>query len=103
MSLEVSFAGESNPFEEREGFVTRLVASSPVLSEGKFRGLLDMKEPVFRHERIDLGYPADVGLRDAIVDICDRAVTAVRSGKLILVLSDLDITREKLPVMHRPG
>ncbi len=98
MSLEVSFAGESNPFEEREGFVTRLVASSPVLSEGKFRGLLDMPEPVFRHARIDLGYPADVDLRDAIVDICDRAVAAVHDGKLILVLSDRDITREKLPV-----
>jgi glutamate synthase (NADPH/NADH) large chain len=98
MSLEVSFAGESNPFEEREGFVTRLVASSPVLSEGKFRGLLDMPEPAFRHARIDLGYPADVDLHDAIVDICDRAVAAVNEGKLIVVLSDRDITRDKLPV-----
>ena len=98
MSLEVSFAGESNPFEEREGFVTRLVASSPVLSEGKFRGLLDMQEPAFRHERIELGYPAEVELRDAIVDICDRAVTAVRERNLILVLSDRDIARDKLPV-----
>jgi len=98
MSLEVSFAGESNPFEEREGFVTRLVASSPVLSEGKFRGLLDMREPVFRHARIDLGYPAEVDLRAAIVDICDRAVAAVRDGKVILVLSDRDVLRDKLPV-----
>ncbi|TFH41034.1 MAG: glutamate synthase large subunit, partial [Lysobacterales bacterium] len=98
MSLEVSFAGESNPFEEREGFVTRLVASSPILSEGKFRGLLDMKEPEFRNARIDLGYPAEVELRDAIVDICDRAVAAVRMGKVILVLSDRDLVREKIPV-----
>ncbi len=98
MSLEVSFAGESNPFEEREGFVTRLVASSPVLSEGKFRGLLEMKEAAFRHERIDLNYPAEVSLHDAVVDICDRAVAALRSGKLILVLSDRNITRDLLPV-----
>jgi glutamate synthase (NADPH/NADH) large chain len=98
MSLEVSFAGESNPFEEREGFVTRLVASSPILSEGKFRGLLDMKEPEFRNARIDLGYPAEIELRDAIVDICDRAVAAVRKGKVILVLSDRDLVREKIPV-----
>ncbi len=98
MSLEVSFAGESNPFEEREGFVTRLVASSPVLSEGKFRGLLDMQEAAFRHQRIDLLYPVEVSLHDAITDICDRAVEAVRSGNLIVVLSDRHITRDKLPV-----
>ncbi|MDX1433598.1 MAG: glutamate synthase large subunit [Gammaproteobacteria bacterium] len=98
MSLEVSFAGEGNPFEEKEGFVTRLVASSPVLSEDKFRQLLDMNEPAFRHERIDLNYPATMPLRDAIEDIAGRAVAAVRDEKLILVLSDRDIGRDRLPV-----
>jgi glutamate synthase (NADPH/NADH) large chain len=98
MSLEVSFAGESNPFEEKEGFVTRLVASSPVLSEGKLTGLLEMEESAFRHECIDLCYAADVSLREAIEDICERAVAAVHAGKLILVLSDRGIARDKLPV-----
>ncbi|MCP5149953.1 MAG: glutamate synthase large subunit [Ectothiorhodospiraceae bacterium] len=98
MSLETSFAGESNPFEEREVSVTRLVSNSPVLSEGKFRTLLALDEPAFRHRSIDLNYPEGVDLRSALEDICDRAVQAVRDGKLLVVLSDRGIERGLLPV-----
>jgi glutamate synthase (NADPH/NADH) large chain len=98
MSLETSFAGESNPFEEKEGNVTRLVASSPVLSQGKFDGLLAMDEPAFRHQRIGLNYTQETSLTEALEDICERAVRAVRDGLLVLVLSDRDVSRETLPV-----
>ena len=98
MSLETSFAGESNPFEEKEGSVTRLVASSPVLSEDKFGALLAMDEPAFQHQIIDLNFPEEVTLRAALEDICAQAVRAVRARKLILVLSDHAIGRGKLPV-----
>lgn len=98
MSLETSFAGENNPFEEQESHVTRLVASSPVLSEGKFRALIEFDGPDFQHERIDLNYPVSVDLPAAIEDICERAVKAVQSGKLVLVLSDRRIDRNTLPV-----
>jgi glutamate synthase (NADPH/NADH) large chain len=98
MSLETSFAGEGNPFRERASQVTRLVASSPVLSEDKFRTLLEMDEAEFAHQKIDLNYPVEVSLAEAIEDICSRAVEAINSGRLILVLSDRDIDRNKLPV-----
>ena len=98
MSLETSFAGESNLFEERESSTTRLVASSPVLSEGKFRTLLAYDDPRFRHAVIDLNYPATMALEDAIADLCDKAIAAVRAGKLIVVLSDRAIDRNRLPV-----
>jgi glutamate synthase (NADPH/NADH) large chain len=98
MSLETSFAGEGNPFRERASQVTRLVASSPVLSEGKFSTLLAMDEPAFRHQLIDLSYPAEIPLKDAIEDICQRAVDAIRSRRLVLVLSDRAICRDRLPV-----
>ncbi|MDH3411919.1 MAG: glutamate synthase large subunit, partial [Gammaproteobacteria bacterium] len=98
MSLETSFAGEGNPFREKASQVTRLVASSPVLSEGKYRTLLEMEEPAFRHQHIDLNYPAETPLREAIEDVCDRAVDAIRNGRLVLVLSDREVSRDKLPV-----
>jgi glutamate synthase (NADPH/NADH) large chain len=98
MSLETSFAAEGNPFRERASQVTRLVASSPVLSEGKFRTLLEMDDPAFVHQRIDLNYPAEMSLAEAIDDICQRAVEAIKSGALILVLSDRKIDRDKPPV-----
>ncbi len=98
MSLETSFAAEGNPFEEREELATRLVASSPVLSETKFERLLAAGQPALGHRRLDLHYPAEVGLREAIEDLCTRAVAALREGKTVLVLSDRAVARERLPV-----
>ena len=98
MSLETSFAGESNPFDEGEGSVTRLVSTTPVLSESKFNTLLAMDDPAFRHQRIDLNYPSTMPLSEALEHICDRAVEAVRAGRLVIVLSDRAIARDRLPV-----
>ncbi len=98
MSLETSFGGEGNPFEEKPLHVARLYTSSPVLSEGKFRRLLALDEPRFAHARIDLNYPESATLREALEDICERAVAAVRAGNPILVLSDRDIARDRLSV-----
>ncbi|MGI9333481.1 MAG: glutamate synthase large subunit [Gammaproteobacteria bacterium] len=98
MSLETSFAGESNPFDEGESSVTRLVSTTPVLSESKFNTLLAMDDPAFRHQRIDLNYPASMSLREALEHICDRALEAVRAGRLVIVLSDRAIARDRLPV-----
>ena len=98
MSLETSFAGEGNPFEEKESSVTRLVASSPVLSQGKFDMLLAMTEPQFSHAVIDLNYAAGTPLRTALDDICQRAVDIIRTGKVFVVLSDRNIARDRVPV-----
>ena len=98
MSLETSFAGESNPFKEDPTHITRVVASSPVLSESKFEALLALEEPRFRSLHIDLNYPESTSLESALRDVADRAVKAVRDGHLILVLSDRKVARGKLPV-----
>jgi len=98
MSLETSFGGESNPFEEKPSHVARLITSSPVLSEGKFRRLLALADPAFAHKRIDLNYPAETDLRAALEDIGERAVAAVRAGRSQIVLSDRDVEPQKLPV-----
>jgi glutamate synthase (NADPH/NADH) large chain len=98
MSLETSFAGESNPFKEDPAHITRMVASSPVLSESKFAALQALQEPRFRHLRIDLNHPADMDLQSALAHITAQAVQAVRDGHLILVLSDRAPTRGTLPV-----
>ena len=98
MSLETSFAGESNPFKEDPAHITRMVASSPVLSESKFAALLALDEPRFRHFRIELNAPAEMDLESALAGITRQAVQAVRDGHLILVLSDRGPTRDKLPV-----
>ena len=98
MSLETSLGGETNPFEEAPSHVARLITNSPILSEGKFLRLLGFPDQSFAHQRIDLNYPQEVALAEALADICDKAVDAVRDKRPTLVLSDRAIAPDKLPV-----
>ncbi len=98
MSLETCFGREQNLFEETPAHAHRVVVDSPVLSTAKFQRLLALEDPAYRHARIDLNYPAGGDLRGAIEAICDQAVAAVRDGAVILVLSDRDLDRARLPV-----
>ncbi len=98
MSLETLLGREKNLFDETPEHAARLIADSPVLSEGKFRQLLGYTEGEFAHEVIDLNYPLDFGLKKAIEDICDKAIAAVRSGKTVLILSDRNIAQDTAPV-----
>ncbi len=98
MSLETCFGREQNLFEETPEHAARVVVDSPVLSVSKFNRLLALEDPRYAHERIDLNYAEQTGLRQAINTVCDQAVAAVRAGKTILVLSDRNIAQGKLPI-----
>jgi len=100
MSLETCLGRERNMFEETPEHADRLLINSPVLSQGKFNQLLALgeKEAEYAHQVISLNYPGEVGLETAIRDICDKAVAAVKAGKVVLVLNDEDIARQTRPV-----
>ena len=98
MSLETLLGSEKNLFEETPEHARRLVLDSPVLCEGKFRQLLARDEADFAHAIIELNQPLGSNLKQAIEQICDQAVAAVRDGKVILVLSDRNVSAETMPV-----
>ena len=98
MSLETCFGREMNIFEDSAEHARRLLVDAPVLSKGKFDQLLEMNDPDYAHHYIDLNYDEASGLRDAIVAVTDEAVNAIRGGKVVLVLSDKNITKGKLPI-----
>jgi glutamate synthase (NADPH/NADH) large chain len=97
MSLEVCLGAEANMFEEREEYAPRLVASSPVLTEHRFRALLEFDDVHYPHHHITLNYPAEESLERAIRRICEEAIAAATAGKVLLVLSDRDVARDWLP------
>ncbi|MCS3904133.1 glutamate synthase (NADPH/NADH) large chain [Methylohalomonas lacus] len=99
MSLRTYMGREGNLFNESELAAKRLQVESPVLSEAKFRSILDHHEEGFPHTQIDLNYDPTIGLKAAVEAVCDQAVEAIRGGSVILVLSDRGIDRERLP-MH---
>ncbi|ANJ67264.1 glutamate synthase large subunit [Halothiobacillus diazotrophicus] len=98
MSLETLIGRERNIFAETPEHAHRLQLETPILSEAKFNALLAQKDPDFAHGRISLSYPLHEGLHTAIERVCDEAVALVRSGKVVLVLSDRGIAQDTLPI-----
>ncbi len=97
MSLETCLGAEMNVFEETAEHANRAILASPVLSHSKFRQILDIKSPGYDVEVIDINYPEAEGLKAAIERICAQAASAVKKGKVLVVLSDRDIRAGYLP------
>ncbi|MDG6774396.1 glutamate synthase large subunit [Thiomicrorhabdus sp. ZW0627] len=99
MSLNTCFGRELNMFEEGPEHARRLEVQSPVLSPSMMDQLLNMNDKDYQNQVIPLHYNhEDKGLEQAIVDVCDQAVEAARSGITLLVLSDLDIEEGKITI-----
>ncbi|MDN5849899.1 MAG: glutamate synthase large subunit, partial [Nitrococcus sp.] len=98
MSLETCFGREKNLFEETEAHAKRLVVESPVLADAKFQALLAQTDPDYAHALIALDSPLGIDLRTALAAICEQAERAVHEGKVVLILSDRALARERVPV-----
>ncbi|KAA1189735.1 glutamate synthase large subunit [Pseudohalioglobus sediminis] len=99
MSLETDLGGEKNLFHEGPEHADRVILSSPVLSQGKFSTLLTLDRPGFRVHRIDCTYDRETTtLEQGIAEVVAAAEASVRGGSTILVLSDREIEKGRLPV-----
>ena len=97
MSLETCVGVEYSVFTETADHAKRIILTTPVLSPAKFNSLVANKAG-FKHEIIRLQYTKEQGLKAAIESACAQAEAAVRSGKVIIVLSDRDIRNGELPI-----
>ncbi|MEN6587370.1 MAG: glutamate synthase central domain-containing protein, partial [Sulfuricella sp.] len=99
MSLNTCFGPERNLFQETPGHAKRLEVSSPVLSHEKFAKLTSLTEPEYRSVTLELNYdPAKTNLKAALQALAGQAVEAVKNGKVIVVLSDRNIAKDRLPI-----
>jgi glutamate synthase (NADPH/NADH) large chain len=99
MSLETCIGREHNVFHETASHAHRVILPWPVLNYVKYQTLLGLDQRYYRNVRFSLNYdPAALKLRDALVNLAESCVGAVRGGATILVLSDRDIVRGKLPL-----
>ena len=98
MSLETCIGAERNVFEETAEHANRGILSSPVLSHSKFHVITHLDRPGFSTECLSLHYAPGVGLQQAIRALCEQAENAVRSGKVLLLLSDRNIQPEQLTI-----
>lgn len=98
MSLETCFGRERNVFEQSREHAARIVVDSPVLSNDKFRQLLAIDDPRYKVARIELTYSADETLEAAVHRICSEAAASIEDGATILVLSDREVSKERMPI-----
>jgi len=99
MSLNTSFGPERNLFDETPAHAHRVEVHTPLLSKEAFDKLLNLNDPAFASTTLDLHYdPATITLEAAIHALTVRAVDAVKAGKVILVLSDRSLARDRLPI-----
>ncbi len=97
MSLETCVGAEKNVFEETPEHAKRIILATPVLTPAKFSCFTSDKEG-FEHQVISLQYEESTGLKAAIENVCQQAEQAILSGKVVLVLSDREIEKGKLPI-----
>src|ERR1700674_5100996 len=98
MSLSTQIGPECNVFVPLPEHARQIVLSSPVLSQRKLRQILASEDVVEANEFLDLQYEPSEGLKSAILRLCDQAETAVREGKLVLLLSGRYLQQGKLPI-----
>ena len=98
MSLETSIGPTFGLFEEIPEHAKQLVIGSPILSGRKFNLIQSQEDPAYKVWKINLNYPRDEGLKNAIERVCDEAVNATESGYSILCLTDRGISNETLPI-----
>jgi glutamate synthase (NADPH) large chain len=95
MSLQTQIGPECNIFVPAPEHARQVVLGSPILSQRKLRQILAIEEVT--HEFLDLQYEPAEGLQSAIRRLCAQAQSAVREGKLVLLLSDRYLVKGRVP------
>jgi len=98
MSLETGIGRKGNIFRPGPDLAERVVLNSPVLSQRKLRQLINTPQLGVPSAFIDLNYPQDTPLTEAIADLCAQAEAAVADGRLVLLISDRYLKEGHLPV-----
>ncbi|MDP1153596.1 glutamate synthase central domain-containing protein, partial [Klebsiella pneumoniae] len=64
-----------------------------------FKQLTTMEEEHYRADVLDITFnPAEASLSETVKELCDKAEQMVRDGTVLLLLSDRNIAKDRLPV-----
>lgn len=99
MSLETCLGRELSVYTETIDHADRIILSSPVLSPSKYRAVLSCERPGYEVQEFALSYdPSQRTLEQAIRELVAAVSAAVRSGKVLMVLSDKHLLEGHLPI-----
>jgi glutamate synthase (NADPH/NADH) large chain len=98
MSLETLIGREHNIFQETNTHAHRVVLPWPVLNVVKYRKLLELDQRWYHNETFSLNYDEESDLETELETLTKRVSAAVADGATIIVLTDRDVARGKLPI-----
>ena len=101
MSLECAIGPERNLLETSEEHCHRLRVPHPILSNEQLAGMKEMDHRGWRAQQIDITWPRSEGpqgLTAALDRICREAEEAIEAGMSIIILSDREMSAERVPV-----
>jgi len=101
MSLECYIGPEKNILEATEEHAHRLQIPHPILTNEELAALKHMDHRGWKTQTIDITYEkseGEAGLTRALDRICTEATQAINNGFSLLILSDRNISAERVPV-----
>jgi glutamate synthase (NADPH) large chain len=101
MSLECYIGPERNLLETGEEHAHRLRVPHPILSNEQLAALKHMDHRGWRTKTIDITWPRSeghAGMTNALDRICVEAEAAIDDGYSLVVLSDREISRDRVPL-----
>jgi glutamate synthase domain-containing protein 2/glutamate synthase domain-containing protein 1/glutamate synthase domain-containing protein 3 len=101
MSLSTGIGSELNLLDESPAHAHQLVMSQPILRNSELEKLRQVSHEIFRAETIDITWPIDdgpKGMARAVERICAEASYAIDRGANILILSDREVSKDRVPI-----
>ncbi|MCC5829708.1 MAG: glutamate synthase large subunit [Phycisphaeraceae bacterium] len=105
MSLECYIGPEGNLLTTEPTDAHRLLVPHPILTNEELAAIRHMDHRGWKARTIDITYPIEEArkgrgeaLKNAIRRICEQASQAIAEGYSLVVLSDRDISADRLPV-----
>jgi glutamate synthase domain-containing protein 2/glutamate synthase domain-containing protein 1/glutamate synthase domain-containing protein 3 len=101
MSLTSGVGAERNLLSETAEHAHQLVMDQPILRNHELEKLRQVSSDVFRAHTIDITWPVDeshMGMAPGLERICAEAEQAVAEGTTILILSDRNLSAERVAI-----
>ncbi len=98
MSLATCIGREQNVFNETHSHANRILFDSPVLVYSDYQQLLSLERMHNKSIVLPVNYNRGTGLKNAVEQLCNRAVSEAKNGAVLIVLSDREISSESLPM-----
>lgn len=101
MSLECFIGPEANLLETTAEHVNRLKITHPILSNDELASLRAMNHRGWHSASIDITFnraDGTEGMKAALDRICEEASAAITQGKSLIILSDRNISKDRMPL-----